>query len=90
MTKRVFTLNWIQGGGIAAREVAHLPARQEDDVAAEVERLPERHLAERLASSAMLVVMAKSTRTWNRTAASTSARGTLHSGRRPGSGMSKR
>jgi hypothetical protein len=53
-----FTLNWIQGGGIAAREVAHLPARQEDDVAAEVERLPERHLAERLAS-AMLVVMAE-------------------------------
>lgn len=53
-----FTLDWIQGGGIAVREVAHLPARQEDAVAAEVERLPERHLAERLAS-AMLVVMAE-------------------------------
>ena len=53
-----FTLDWIQGGGIAVREVAHLPARQEDAVAAEVKRLPERHLAERLAS-AMLVVMAE-------------------------------
>lgn len=58
--KRVifFTLNWIQGGGIAAREVAHVHAQQEDEVAAEVARLPERHLAERLAS-AILVLAAE-------------------------------
>jgi|SRR5882724_7150353 len=51
-----FTLNWIQGGGIAVREVAHLDARQEDDVAAEVARLPERHLADRLADAVLVVV----------------------------------
>lgn len=51
-----FTLNWIQGGGIAAREVKHLETEQENDVAAEVARVPERHLAERVASAIMIVV----------------------------------
>jgi len=62
--KRVifFTLNWIQGGGIAAREVAHLEMHQEDEVVAEVARLPERHLAERLAG-AIVVVVAEVTET---------------------------
>jgi hypothetical protein len=57
-----FTLNWIHGGGIAAREVTHLETQQEDEVAAEVARLPERHLAERLAG-AILVVVAEVTET---------------------------
>ncbi|MBZ5653067.1 MAG: hypothetical protein LAO18_21595 [Acidobacteriia bacterium] len=51
-----FALGWIQGGGIAVREVAHLNARQEDDVEAEVARLPERHLADRLADAVLVVV----------------------------------
>ena len=51
-----FTLNWIQGGGIAAREVARMETQQEDGVAAEVARLPERHLAERLADSTLVVL----------------------------------
>ena len=57
-----FTLNWIQGGGIAAREVAHVNVQQEDDVAGEVALLPERHLAERL-SDAVLVVLAEVAKT---------------------------
>jgi hypothetical protein len=57
-----FTLNWIQGGGIAAREVAHVNPQQEDEVAGEVARLPERHLAERLAT-AMLVLVAEVSKT---------------------------
>jgi hypothetical protein len=57
-----FTLNWIQGNGIAAREVAHLETQQEDEVAAEVARIPERHLAERLADS-ILVAVAEVTET---------------------------
>ena len=51
-----FTSNWIQGGGIAAREVARMETQQEDGVAAEVARLPERHLAERLADSTLVVL----------------------------------
>jgi hypothetical protein len=51
-----FTLNWIHGGGIAAREVRHLDVRLEDEVAAEVARLPERHLADRVASALLVVV----------------------------------
>lgn len=51
-----FTLNWIQGGGIAAREVARMETQQEDEVAGEVARLPERHLAERLADSTLVVL----------------------------------
>jgi hypothetical protein len=51
-----FTSNWIQGGGIAAREVARMETQQEDEVAAEVARLPERHLAERLADSTLVVL----------------------------------
>jgi hypothetical protein len=57
-----FTLNWIQGGGIAAREVAHLNPQREDEIADEVARLPERHLAERL-GSAMLVLVAEVSKT---------------------------
>ena len=51
-----FTLNWIQGGGMAVRELAHLETHQEDEVIAEVARMPERHLAERLADSTLVVV----------------------------------
>ena len=51
-----FTSNWIQGGGIAAREVARMETQQEDGVAAEVARLPERHLVERLADSTLVVL----------------------------------
>lgn len=51
-----FTSNWIQGGGIAVREVAHLETQQEDEVAVEVARMPERHLEERLADSILVVV----------------------------------
>ena len=51
-----FTSNWIQGGGIAVREVARIETQQEDGVAAEVARLPERHLAERLADSTLVVL----------------------------------
>lgn len=57
-----FTLNWIQGGGIAAREVAHVNPQLEKEVTAEVARLPERHLAERLAS-ALLVLVAEVSKT---------------------------
>jgi hypothetical protein len=49
-------LNWIQGKGIAAREIAHMETQHEDEVAAEVARMPERHLAERLADSILVVV----------------------------------
>jgi hypothetical protein len=56
-----FTTDWIHGGGIAAREVAHINVQQEAEVAAEVALLPERHLAERLAG-APLVVVAEITR----------------------------
>jgi len=51
-----FTLDWILGGGIAIREMAHLETWQEDDVAAEVAQLPQRHLAERLADAVLVVV----------------------------------
>jgi hypothetical protein len=51
-----FTLDWIHGGGIAAREVTHLEAQLEDEVAAEVARLPERHLEDRVASALLVVV----------------------------------
>jgi hypothetical protein len=51
-----FALDWILGGGIAVREVGHLDVQQEDSVAAEVARLPERHLADRLADAAHVVV----------------------------------
>jgi hypothetical protein len=57
-----FTLDWIHGGGIAAREVAHLDPQLEDEVATEVARLPERHLAERL-SNAILIAVADVTQT---------------------------
>ncbi len=38
------------------REVAHLETQQEDEVAVEVARMPERHLEERLANSILVVV----------------------------------
>jgi hypothetical protein len=53
-----FTSDWILGGGIAVHEVAHLDVQQEDSVAAEVARLPERHLVDRLADSALVVIAA--------------------------------
>lgn len=55
-----FTQDWIQGGGIAVRELAHLDAEQESRVAEEVARQPERHLSERL-EDAVLVVLAEVT-----------------------------
>jgi len=51
-----FALDWILGGGIAVHEVAHLDVHQEDSVAAEVARLPERHLVDRLADAGLVVV----------------------------------
>jgi hypothetical protein len=51
-----FTLDWIHGGGIAAREVGHVDAGQEAEVSAELARLPERHLAERLANAVLVVI----------------------------------
>ena len=51
-----FTLNWIQGGGIAVREIGHLGMQLEDDVAQEVGRLPMRHLADRVVDSILIVV----------------------------------
>jgi hypothetical protein len=51
-----FALDWILGGGIAVHEVAHLDVQQEDSVAAEVARLPERHLADLLADAALVVI----------------------------------
>ena len=51
-----FTLNWIQGGGIAVREIGHLGIQLEDDVAEEVGRLPMRHLADRVADSLLIAV----------------------------------
>jgi len=50
------TSDWIQGGGIAAHEVAHFGLGREQEVAEAVQRLPERHLADRLRSSILVVV----------------------------------
>src|SRR5260221_5535085 len=47
--RAVFLTNsWIHGRGIAAREVEHLDAQEEGDVAAAVEELPRVHLMDRL------------------------------------------
>ena len=51
-----FTLDWIQGGGIAVRELAHVDVVREEEVAKEVARLPERHLANRLADAILVVI----------------------------------
>jgi hypothetical protein len=51
-----FTQDWIHGGGIAAREVAHVGVESKKVVRAEVERLPERQLAERLADAVYIVL----------------------------------
>jgi hypothetical protein len=51
-----FTLDWIQGGGMAVHELAHTDTHQEDEVTAAVARLPELHLSERLASALLIVV----------------------------------
>ena len=53
-----FAVDWIHGGGIAAREVAHVNTRLEDEINSNLEQLPERHLAERLSTS-VLVIAAK-------------------------------
>src|SRR5262249_41894707 len=50
-----FALDWIHGGGIAVREVGHVDVSNEDEVAAEVALLPERHLAGRLADAALIL-----------------------------------
>jgi hypothetical protein len=51
-----FTSDWIHGGGIASRELAHLDVTNENEVTAEVARLPQRHLAERVAEAVLVVV----------------------------------
>jgi len=56
-----FTNSWIHGRGIAVREVEHVDIREEDNVAAAVNRLPQVHLLERL-RGAQLVVDARVTR----------------------------
>jgi hypothetical protein len=50
-----FANNWIRGRGLAVREVGRLDVDQEDDVAAEVAKLPQQHLEERLRSAALVV-----------------------------------
>jgi hypothetical protein len=56
-----FTNSWIHGRGIAVREVEHIDASEEDQVASAVAQIPEVHLKGRLAS-AELVVDAEITR----------------------------
>lgn len=52
----VFFANaWIRGRGLAVREVGRLEADQDDNVAAEVAKLPEQRLEERLRSAALVV-----------------------------------
>jgi len=51
-----FTLDWIHGGGIAAREISHVDARFESEVDSSVEQQPRRHLADRLGSSVLVIV----------------------------------
>jgi len=51
-----FTSDWIQGRGIAAREISHVDAQLEDDVDANIKLLPQRHLADRLSSSVLVIV----------------------------------
>jgi hypothetical protein len=50
------TSDWIQGGGIAAHELAHFDLGREQEVTSVVGRLPERHLADRLSSSILVVI----------------------------------
>jgi hypothetical protein len=50
------TSDWIQGGGIAVHEVAHFDRGREQAIASAVEQLPERHLADRLSSSVLVVI----------------------------------
>lgn len=51
-----FASDWIHGGGIAAREIAHVLPQLEDEVTVEVKLLPERHLADRLADAVLVVI----------------------------------
>ena len=50
-----FTTAWIHAEEIAVRELARLAPERADDVAAAVARLPDMHLAERLASAVAVV-----------------------------------
>jgi hypothetical protein len=50
-----FANSWIRGRGLAVREVGRVDVDQADDVAAEVAKLPEQHLEERLRSAALVV-----------------------------------
>ena len=53
--RAVFLTNsWIHGRGIAAREVEHLDAQSENDVAAAVDELPRLHLMDRLRSAELV------------------------------------
>jgi hypothetical protein len=51
-----FAQSWIHGEEVAAREVARIDVGRADEVAAVVARLPELHLADRLADAAVVVL----------------------------------
>ncbi len=50
-----FTNSWVHGGGIAVREVEHVDVREEDNVAAAVDQLPQVHLLEQLQTAELVV-----------------------------------
>jgi hypothetical protein len=50
-----FTNSWIHGKGIAVREVGHVGIEHQEDVAAEIAKLPQQHLTERLRLAALVV-----------------------------------
>ena len=50
-----FTQSWVHGRGIAAREVAHIDAREEKEVAAAVAQLPQLHMRDRLQNAQVVV-----------------------------------
>lgn len=50
-----FADSWVHGDELAVHERAHVPADRADEVAAAVERLPDRHLQERLRAARAVV-----------------------------------
>jgi hypothetical protein len=51
----IFAYHWLIGVGIAVQEVAHLDADEEGEVAAEIARLPLKHLRERILGAVLVV-----------------------------------